>query len=150
MVTFARLEAVRAIVSDVRDPELPSLTIHDLGVLREVRFEGDTVVVSITPTYSGCPAMGAIAEDITSALRAQSYESRVETVLSPAWTTDWMSEAARAKLMDAGVGAPGSRSCPNCGSDQTRPLSEYGSTSCQALHICDTCAETFPYFKTHR
>ena len=149
-MTSARLESVRAIVAEVRDPELPSLTIQDLGVLREVRLDGDTVVVSITPTYSGCPAMGVIAEDITSALRANSYDSRIETVLSPAWTTDWMSEAARAKLMDAGVGAPGSRRCPNCGSEQTRSLSEYGSTACQALHTCESCAETFPYFKTHR
>ena len=150
MVTSARLESVRAIVAEVRDPELPSLTIQDLGVLREVRLDGDTVVVSITPTYSGCPAMGVIAEDITSALRSNSYDSRVETVLSPAWTTDWMSETARAKLMDAGVGAPGSRRCPNCGSEQTRSLSVYGSTACQALHTCESCAETFPYFKTHR
>ena len=150
MVTSPRLESVRAIVSEVRDPELPSLTIHDLGVLREVRLEEETVIVTITPTYSGCPAMGVIAEDITAALRSHDYESRVETVLSPAWTTDWMSEAARAKLMDAGVGSPGSRRCPNCGSDQTRSLSEYGSTACQALHSCETCSETFPYFKTHR
>ncbi len=150
MVTSPRLESVRAIVAEVRDPELPSLTIHDLGVLREVRLEDETVIVTITPTYSGCPAMGVIAEDITAALRVHSYESRIETVLSPAWTTDWMSEAARAKLMDAGVGAPGSRRCPNCGSDLTRSLSEYGSTACQALHSCETCSETFPYFKTHR
>jgi ring-1,2-phenylacetyl-CoA epoxidase subunit PaaD len=150
VVTSSRLASVRAIVAEVRDPELPSLTIQDLGVLRDVRLDGDTVVVSITPTYSGCPAMGVIAEDITAALRVHSLESRVETVLSPAWTTDWMSEAARAKLMDAGVGAPGSRRCPNCGSEQTRSLSEYGSTACQALHVCESCAETFPYFKTHR
>ncbi len=149
-MTSSRLASVRAIVAEVRDPELPSLTIQDLGVLRDVRMEGTTVVVSITPTYSGCPAMGVIAEDIAAALRMHSLESRVETVLSPAWTTDWMSEAARAKLMDAGVGAPGTRRCPNCGSERTRSLSEYGSTACQALHVCESCAETFPYFKTHR
>jgi ring-1,2-phenylacetyl-CoA epoxidase subunit PaaD len=150
MVMSARLEAVRAIVAEVRDPELPSLTIQDLGILREVRLEGETVIVAITPTYSGCPAMGVIAEDIATALRTHSLESRVETVLSPAWTTDWMSEAARAKLMNAGVGAPGTRRCPNCGSKETRSLSAYGSTACQALHTCGACAETFPYFKTHR
>ncbi len=150
MVTATRLDAIRAIVAEVRDPELPSLTIQDLGVLRDVRLEGDLVVVAITPTYSGCPAMGVIAEDIIAALRAHSLECRVETVLSPAWTTDWISEAARAKLLDAGVGAPGLRTCPNCGSDRTRVLSAYGSTACQALHVCDSCAETFPYFKTHR
>jgi ring-1,2-phenylacetyl-CoA epoxidase subunit PaaD len=150
VVKSARLEAVRTIVAEVRDPELPSLTIQDLGVLRDVRLDGETVVVTITPTYSGCPAMGVITEDIVAALRMHSLDSRVETVLSPAWTTDWMSEAARAKLMDAGVGAPGSRRCPNCGSDQTRSLSEYGSTACQALHTCDSCLETFPFFKTHR
>lgn len=146
----ALLDEAKAVVAQVRDPELPSLTIDELGILREVRLEGDTVVVSITPTYSGCPAMGVIAEDISLALRSRSFESRIETVLSPAWTTDWMSEVAKAKLMEAGVGAPGSQACPNCGSEDTRSVSEYGSTACQALHVCSSCAEPFPHFKVHR
>lgn len=144
------LESAKAIVAEVRDPELPSLTIEELGILREVRLEGETVVVSITPTYSGCPALGVIAEDINFALRGQALQSRVETVLSPAWTTDWMSEIAKAKLIEAGVGPPGSTVCPNCGSEETRTVSEYGSTACQALHVCTLCSEPFPHFKTHR
>ncbi len=149
-MTSALLQSARAIVAEVRDPELPSLTIEELGILREVRLDGQTVVVSITPTYSGCPAMGVIAEDISMALRSQAMESRVETVLSPAWTTDWMSEIAKAKLLEAGVGAPGTQTCPNCGSEETKTVSVYGSTACQALHVCSSCAEPFPHFKAHR
>ena len=94
--------------------------------------------------------MDVIAEDITAALRSRAMEARVETVLSPAWTTDWMTPAAKEKLQAAGVGAPGSWQCPQCGSENIRTLSEYGSTACQALLVCSSCAETFPYFKVHR
>jgi ring-1,2-phenylacetyl-CoA epoxidase subunit PaaD len=149
-VSSALLEAARAVVAEVRDPELPSLTIEDLGILRDVRLEGGTVVVSITPTYSGCPAVGVIAEDITAALRGHAMEARVETVLSPAWTTDWMTAEAKSKLRGAGVAAPGTWQCPQCSSEDVRTLSEYGSTACQALMVCNACAETFPYFKVHR
>jgi len=149
-VTSALLDAARSIVAEVRDPELPSLTIADLGILRDVRLDGDTVVVSITPTYSGCPAMGVIAEDISTALRGQAMESRIETVLSPAWSTDWMTDEAKNKLMAAGVGAPDTRQCPQCASNDVRTLSEYGSTACQSFVVCNACSETFPYFKTHR
>jgi len=149
-VTSALLDSVRSVVAAVRDPELPSLTIEDLGVLRDVRLDGDTVVVSITPTYSGCPAMGVIAEDIAAVLRNRAMDCRVETVLSPAWTTDWMSEEAKAKLLEAGVGAPGTWQCPQCGSNNLATLSTYGSTACQALVSCADCLETFPYFKLHR
>ena len=149
-MTSALLEAARSVVAEVRDPEIPSLTIADLGILRDVRLEGDMVVVSITPTYSGCPAMGVIAEDITAALRSHTMESRIETVLSPAWTTDWMTDEAKAKLLAAGVGAPDTRQCPQCASDDLRTLSEYGSTACQSFLVCNACSETFPFFKAHR
>jgi len=144
------LSAVRDIVSAVKDPELPSVTIDELGILRDVRMDGDTVVVSITPTYSGCPAMDVIAEDIAAALRTHSYESRIETVLSPAWTTDWLSETARQKLRDEGVAPPGESICPQCSSEDTRTVSEFGSVACQALHVCVGCGEPFPYFKPLR
>jgi len=149
-VSSANARSAREIVAAVRDPELPSLTIDELGILRDVRLEGETVVVSITPTYSGCPAMGVIADDIVAALRANSLESRVETVLSPAWSSDWLSDTAKAKLRAAGVAPPGSLSCPRCDSSDVRTVSEFGSTACQALVVCRSCGEPFPHFKTHQ
>lgn len=148
MVRSATLEAVHSIVAAVRDPELPSVTIEELGILRDVRMEDGTVVVSITPTYSGCPAMDVIAEDVAAALREHAYDSRVETVLTPAWTTDWISDAAKEKLSAAGVAPPGSQVCPRCAGSAIRIVSEFGSTACQALHVCVGCGEPFPYFKT--
>jgi ring-1,2-phenylacetyl-CoA epoxidase subunit PaaD len=146
----------------VCDPEIPVLTIADLGVLREVRVEQGRVEVAITPTYSGCPAMNMIALEIETALaRAGIAPARVTTVLAPAWTTDWMSEAGRAKLKEYGIAPPqaaGSRralfgaleiACPQCGSVDTEQLSEFGSTSCKALWRCKSCREPFDYFKCH-
>ncbi|NEW95118.1 1,2-phenylacetyl-CoA epoxidase subunit PaaD [Rhodopseudomonas sp. BR0M22] len=146
----------------VCDPEIPVLSIADLGVLREVRVEQGRVEVAITPTYSGCPAMNMIALEIETALaRAGIAQARVTTVLAPAWTTDWMSEAGRAKLKDYGIAPPqvtGSRralfgdlevACPQCGATDTEQLSEFGSTSCKALWRCKSCREPFDYFKCH-
>ncbi|NEV79655.1 phenylacetate-CoA oxygenase subunit PaaJ [Rhodopseudomonas sp. BR0C11] len=146
----------------VCDPEIPVLSIADLGVLREVRVEQGRVEVAITPTYSGCPAMNMIALEIETALaRAGIERARVTTVLAPAWTTDWMSEAGRAKLKEYGIAPPqaaGSRralfgaleiACPQCGSVDTEQLSEFGSTSCKALWRCKSCREPFDYFKCH-
>lgn len=146
----------------VCDPEIPVLSIADLGVLREVRVEHGRVEVAITPTYSGCPAMNMIALEIETALaRAGIEHAHVTTVLAPAWTTDWMSEAGRAKLKDYGIAPPqatGSRralfgvlevACPQCGSNDTEQLSEFGSTSCKALWRCKACREPFDYFKCH-
>lgn len=146
----------------VCDPEIPVLSIADLGVLREVRVEDGRVEVAITPTYSGCPAMNMIALEIETALaRAGIEHAQVTTVLAPAWTTDWMSEAGRAKLKDYGIAPPqatGSRralfgvlevACPQCGSNDTEQLSEFGSTSCKALWRCKSCREPFDYFKCH-
>lgn len=155
-------ERARAAAAEVVDPEIPVLTIADLGVLRDVSVRGDTVEVTITPTYSGCPAMRMIEREIEAALRAAGIEKlRVNTVLAPAWTTDWLSEEGRRKLAEFGVAppAPGasrrtlftaeSVACPRCGSAETERLAEFGSTSCKALYRCRACAEPFDYFKCH-
>lgn len=156
-----RRRAMQA-VETVCDPEIPVLTIADLGVLREVSVRDGCVEVVITPTYSGCPAMNAIQLEIEVALsKAGIPDARVRTVLNPAWTTDWMSEDGRRKLREYGIAPPkrgGSRRalfgaeevvCPNCGSASTRVLSEFGSTSCKALWRCEACREPFDYFKCH-
>ena len=148
--------------ASVVDPEIPVLTIADLGVLRDVTLDGDHVEVAITPTYSGCPAMNMIALEIEIALeRAGFYRPNVRTVLSPAWTTDWMSEEGRQKLRAYGIAPPQAShsrralfgeqtvACPQCGSDKTELLSEFGSTSCKALWRCKACREPFDYFKCH-
>ena len=146
----------------VVDPEIPVLTIADLGVLREVDVTDGRVDVAITPTYSGCPAMNMIALEIELALRRAGFDdAKVRTVLSPAWTTDWMSEEGRRKLKDYGIAPPLPASsrralfgvqqvqCPQCGSTNTEVLSEFGSTSCKALWRCKSCREPFDYFKCH-
>jgi ring-1,2-phenylacetyl-CoA epoxidase subunit PaaD len=146
--------------ASVVDPEIPVLTVADLGVLREVRLENGRVEVVITPTYSGCPAMNVIEMDIKLALEKAGFaDPKVTKVLSPAWTTDWMSEEGRAKLAAYGIapptGAAGRRAlfgeeavtCPHCGSAETTRISEFGSTACKALYRCRACAEPFDYFK---
>jgi len=146
----------------VVDPEIPVLTIADLGVLREVTVNDGCVEVAITPTYSGCPAMNMIGVEIELALQRAGFgDAKVRTVLSPAWTTDWMSEDGRRKLREYGIAPPlvaGSRralfgveqvACPQCGSQDTEVLSEFGSTSCKALWRCKSCREPFDYFKCH-
>jgi ring-1,2-phenylacetyl-CoA epoxidase subunit PaaD len=151
--------------SQVVDPEIPVLTIADLGVLRDVVVAADgTVEVTITPTYSGCPAMTMIAVEIDLALaRAGLHGARVRTVLSPAWTTDWITEDGRRKLRAYGVAPPlrsggggrgalfgdGTIACPRCGAEDTERLAEFGSTSCKALWRCRACREPFDYFKCH-
>src|ERR1044071_8420280 len=144
------------------DPEVPVLTIADLGVLREVEVHDGQVEAAITPTYSGCPAMNMIALEIELALeRAGIARPTIRTVLSPAWTTDWMSEDGRNKLREYGIPPPqtwNSRrtwsgeqqvACPQCGSGNPELLSEFGSTSCKALWRCKACREPFDYFKCH-
>ena len=148
--------------AQVVDPEIPVLTIADLGVLRDVAVNDGRVEVTITPTYSGCPAMNMIALEIELALEREGIARPVvRTVLSPAWTTDWMSEDGRRKLREYGIAPPvngsGRRAlfgeqqvaCPQCGSVDTELLSEFGSTSCKALWRCKTCREPFDYFKCH-
>jgi ring-1,2-phenylacetyl-CoA epoxidase subunit PaaD len=150
------------VVEGVTDPELPFLTIADMGILRHVRIapDGETVEVAITPTYSGCPAMDAIALDIVTALGQAGFPGvRIERVLSPAWTTDWLSPAARQKLRANGIAPPqraqGKRAlfaepavaCPSCGSTATERVSEFGSTPCKAHYRCRACREPFQHFK---
>ena len=155
-------ERAWAAAAQIVDPEIPALSIADLGVLREVRVSGDTVEVVITPTYSGCPAMRMIEIEIETALRAAGIDKlRVTTVLSPAWTTDWLSEEGRRKLADYGIAPPigavsrralfaaDAVACPRCGSGETERVAEFGSTSCKALYRCRACAEPFDYFKCH-
>lgn len=162
MTTTTRQEQAWAAAAAVPDPEVPVLTIEDLGVLRSVDVADDgSVHVTITPTYSGCPAMDTIRADVITALREADFEdATVELVLAPAWTTDWMSEAGKEKLRDYGIAPPEPRRpggavplqlslrCPQCGSPDTHELSRFGSTSCKSLWVCDACREPFDHFKT--
>ncbi len=144
------------LLETVCDPEVPVLTILDLGIVRDVKINNDEVEVIITPTYSGCPAMDAISIDIKLKLIEHGYKKiKITSVLSPAWTTDWMSEDGKRKLKEYGI-APPSRSdrsdliiCPQCHSGNTRLLSQFGSTACKALYQCNDCKEPFDYFKCH-
>jgi ring-1,2-phenylacetyl-CoA epoxidase subunit PaaD len=151
---------VREVLSTVTDPEIPVLTIADLGVLRDVRAGPEGIEVDITPTYSGCPAMTMIAVEIEVALAKAGFAKvRVNTVLAPAWTTDWMSEAGKTKLRAYGIAPPAARAsrralfgeesvaCPHCGSQETAKIAEFGSTACKALWRCTACREPFDYFK---
>jgi ring-1,2-phenylacetyl-CoA epoxidase subunit PaaD len=168
MVTTAALsetdlrQRAWTVAASVVDPEIPVLTIADLGVLRDVTLRDGEVEVAITPTYSGCPAMNMIALEIELALEREGFRKpKIRTVLSPAWTTDWMSEDGRRKLREYGIAPPMASSsrralfgvqavtCPQCGSEQTELLSEFGSTSCKALWRCKSCREPFDYFKCH-
>jgi ring-1,2-phenylacetyl-CoA epoxidase subunit PaaD len=157
----------RSVAETVTDPELPALTLADLGVLRDVRVHEGTVVVDITPTYSGCPAMGVMRADLLHALHAAGFDDvEVRTVLSPAWSTDWISEEGRRKLAVAGIAPPGkapvrtagpvplqlgpprrTAACPLCGSPDTEELSEFGATACKALRRCRSCREPFEHVK---
>ena len=157
------VEQVREVLSHVTDPEIPVITIADLGILRDVQVQGEHVVVTITPTYSGCPAMDEIRADITSALAGRGLRDvEVRTVLSPAWTTDWMTEAGREDLRAYGIAPPERRvtgpvplvlgrrpSCPQCGSGDTDELTRFAATSCTSLWRCLSCREPFSRFKAH-
>lgn len=152
-------------VGTVLDPEVPVLSVVDLGIVRDVREENDTVVVDVTPTYSGCPAMRVIEGEIVQALqRAGATEVRVNTVFQPAWTTDWISPEARERLRVYGIAPPSGRApagdeliplrrrapvveCPHCGSERTAMRSEFGSTACKAILYCESCHQPFEYLK---
>lgn len=150
-------------LSQVLDPEIPVLNIAELGVLRAVEIEQNQVIVVITPTYSGCPAMKLIEDQIVSVLTDNGYTNiKVKTILSPAWTTDWLTDEAKQKLLEYGIAPPGKASvnkqllfseglkkvaCPQCGSENTEMKSQFGSTACKALYVCKDCLEPFDYFK---
>lgn len=159
--------SARGVAETVTDPELPMLTLADLGVLRDVSEVDNHVVVSITPTYSGCPAMDTMRDDLVHALQRAGYSDvQVRTVLHPAWSSDWISEAGRRKLADAGIAPPGAAPvsdggpvpltlgppvhkvrCPLCGSSDTVELSRFSATACKALRRCRACAEPFEHVK---
>ena len=170
--TGADLQAIAAALAQLSDPEIPVVSLSELGILREVRAGNDGVAeVVVTPTYSGCPAMGQIEDDVRAAIQALGQEARVITQLTPAWTTDWMSETAREKLRAYGIappqcGRPGDVSvgtvkfsrhaarsetvpCPQCGSRNTTEVSPFGSTACKAQYRCLDCLEPFDYFKPY-
>ncbi|MBX2950278.1 MAG: phenylacetate-CoA oxygenase subunit PaaJ [Crocinitomicaceae bacterium] len=148
-------------LEEVSDPEIPVLTVVDLGVVRSVKTNGDQVKIVITPTYSGCPAMQVIEEDIKQVLKFKGIDQvEVELVLSPAWTTDWISEKGRTKLKEYGIAPPADEvdksvlfadppviECPLCHSTDTRMISQFGSTACKAHYQCISCLEPFDYFK---
>lgn len=167
MVTVATAAASRArdIAAAVTDPEMPMLTLADLGVLRDVREEADGVVVTITPTYSGCPAMATMRDDLVHRLADAGYTARVEVSLAPAWSSDWISERGRQALRDHGLSAPGPApqrsgpvpltllprprrlACPLCASTDVVLTSEFAGTACKALYRCATCSEPFEHVK---
>lgn len=153
------------LLQQVTDPEVPVLSILDLGIVRDVQVEGEEATVTITPTYSGCPAMDVISMNIRMLLLEQGIKKiTIKQVLSPAWTTDWMSEAGKEKLRAYGIAPPQPLQqvcntklfaeeeaipCPQCGSYHTRRISEFGSTACKSLYQCNSCQEPFDYFKCH-
>jgi ring-1,2-phenylacetyl-CoA epoxidase subunit PaaD len=168
VTTLTDARRARHIAEQVPDPELPMLTLADLGVLRDVRVEADgTVVADLTPTYSGCPAMSEMRADVAARLRAAGYEQvLVRTVLHPPWTTDWITPEGRRKLAEHGIAPPGPAPrpapgpvplvlsatrrtvpCPRCGSPDTEETSRFGATSCKALWRCLACREPFEYVK---
>ncbi len=154
-------DQIRQYMEEVFDPEVPVLTIVDLGVLRKVEVIGDTVKITITPTYSGCPAMKRIEDDIVELLKEKGIDKvEVDLVLSPAWTTDWLSAKGRVKLKEYGIAPPENEMdksvlfadptivpCPKCDSRDTKLVSQFGSTACKAHYQCNTCLEPYDYFK---
>ncbi len=157
-------EEIWAYLEEVFDPEVPVLTVVDLGVVRNVEVDGDTCKVTITPTYSGCPAMKRIEDDIVEKLNEKGIENvHVDLVLAPAWTTDWLTESGKQKLKEYGIAPPEDEPdksvlfadpfvvpCPKCDSKDTRMVSQFGSTACKAHYQCNECLEPFDYFKCLR
>lgn len=146
---------ILALLNRITDPEIPVISILDLGIVREVVIVDNSVEVAITPTYSGCPAMLEIEKNIHNALKKEGIENfKISTVLSPPWTTEWMSKDGKQKLRKYGIAPPKATNhenviCPQCGSKNTHLLSEFGSTACKSLFKCDDCLEPFDYFKCH-
>ena len=146
------------ILQSVSDPEIPVLTILDLGIVRDVQQKEDVIEVVITPTYNGCPAMDMISMNIKLALAEHGYTKvHITSILAPAWTTDWMTEEGKQKLKQYGIAAPNKKftipedgvECPQCNSTNTKIISAFGSTACKALYQCNDCKEPFDYFKCH-
>lgn len=153
-------DVVQLVLEQVRDPEIPVLSIADMGIIKDIGVTDNSVHVNIIPTYSGCPAMDTIASDIGSTLRLHGYENiSVDTVLDPAWSSDFISDEGRKKLREFGIAPPAKNAtkgellgkehvcCPQCGSSETEVVSQFGSTACKALYKCTECLEPFDYFK---
>lgn len=160
MVTLATIQEQQIwdILETVCDPEVPVLSVLDLGIVRKVVRRDDAIEIVITPTYSGCPAMDMIAMNIRLALAEKGFTAvKITNVLAPAWTTDWMTDAGKEKLKKYGIAAPNKQfdipadgvECPRCNSIHTKLISEFGSTACKALYQCQDCSEPFDYFKCH-
>lgn len=162
LVVLMNKERLWEILEDVKDPEIPVLSLNDLGVVREIEIKNDVPHVTITPTYSGCPAMLEMENDIKKRLKAEGFESvEVITVMTPTWTTDWITDKGRTALQEYGIappeqatsdksallGHPKQVTCPQCMSTNTEMLSQFGSTPCKALYRCTDCKEPFDYFK---
>ncbi len=160
----ATTEKIWQILEQVKDPEIPVLTVGDMGIIRDIKTSDEMVEVVITPTYSGCPAMNMIEVEIKAVLQENGYKNvKVTTILSPAWTTDWLSEEGRKKLKAYGIAPPVEPSkdknalfqdekkvqCPQCDSFDTQLVSQFGSTPCKSLYKCNNCLEPFDYFKCH-
>lgn len=156
------LDGIRAVLNQVPDPEVPALTLNELGIIREVSIDGEVIKVTLTPTYMGCPATHAIRDMVSEALVEAGYPApTLYEQLSPAWTTDWITPEAREKLRQYGIAPPNGgcstntgnnnrpKACPLCGSTQTELVSAFGSTACKALYRCQSCKEPFEYFKCH-
>jgi ring-1,2-phenylacetyl-CoA epoxidase subunit PaaD len=148
MVEVIATDALWQVLESVMDPEIPVVSVVDLGIVRDVRPDK----VTITPTYTGCPATQVIERDVRAALDAAGFRDvAIETILSPPWTTEWISEAGKGKLRAYGIAPPGQRAilCPQCGSDETEEISRFGSTPCKAQWRCRACLEPFDLFKCH-
>jgi ring-1,2-phenylacetyl-CoA epoxidase subunit PaaD len=152
------IDSLDALVRDIDDPELPHVTIGDLGIVRSVSIDGATATVVLTPTYTGCPATEQIRDDVSEAVRAAGFDPDVRTVLSPAWTTDWITPRGRRRLQAAGIAPPPKVSdgatvveppvaCPRCGSRRSRLVSAFGGTACKSMYVCGSCGEPFEAFK---
>lgn len=161
-------DSVLEILAQVKDPELPMIDVVELGIVRDVSFDDGNLTVDITPTYSGCPAMQVIEKEIVETLSAHGFgDARIRTVYSPAWTTDWMTDAAKEKLRAHGIAPPRhvesgggiaelvslrrarpTTECPFCGSANTIEKSEFGSTACKSIHFCNSCHQPFDHFKS--
>ncbi len=159
--TVAHKKEIEEILTNISDPEIPVLSIMDMGIVRDISIDGKNVLIKITPTYSGCPAMDTIAMEIRIAIEEAGYKCTVKNILAPAWTTDWITERGRKALEDYGIASPleasldkralldGERivKCPQCQSTNTKMVSQFGSTACKALFQCEDCHEPFDYFK---
>lgn len=155
-------KSIIELLTNIPDPEIPVINIVEMGIVREVKFNEDVLLVKITPTYSGCPAMKVIEDEIINELKAQGYEKvSVKKIYNPAWSTDWLTDEAKRKLKEYGIAPPEGKSddefyhdlitnpvqCPYCNSKETKLTSEFGSTACKSLHYCNECQQPFEHFK---